>query len=170
MSNDSNTVKAVRRVLKHISKISMDVVNDMPAACSGDRIEELAQEIYQRFEVDLPEDYREFLAVANGFEFDGSLIFANDAGEAESPAPNDDDEYRIPGVVAINLHYDGHDVLEEYLVMGRSDLDIYVYDPGSEEYLALEEGSYDEVESFESFGDLFAFAFEEDDIDEEDDE
>ncbi|MCR4654929.1 MAG: YrhA family protein [Lachnospiraceae bacterium] len=98
----------------------------------------------------LPADYIEFLEIANGFAWNGFEFFGTYQVTVKKQG------YVLRDIVSVNK--DWHDRklgLEGKLVLGQFDDDIYIYDPETKKYQALDNMTLTEIDTYDSFDGLF---------------
>ncbi len=98
----------------------------------------------------LPADYIEFLEIANGFAWNGFEFF----GTYQVTVKNQG--YVLSDIISVNEEWHERKLgLKDKLVLGRFDDDIYIYDPKTSEYQALDSMTLTEIDTYDSFDDLF---------------
>lgn len=107
----------------------------------------------------MPDGFVDFLHLCNGFAWNGVEFFSTYEIEVEpdeDEADDDDDPYVLPDIVTANEDFvDDYDELPGKLLIGRSDEEFYLYDFESGLYQVLDRTGLDELESFETFEELF---------------
>jgi hypothetical protein len=99
----------------------------------------------------LPEPYAEFLGRANGYKYNGVVFFAIDTSSGLPELIRENKSLRVQ-----------NPVLNEYLVLGQSDLWHYAFHQPTSTYRALQVDALDEpYYIFEDFEDCISSALEE---------
>ncbi|MCR5323015.1 MAG: YrhA family protein [Lachnospiraceae bacterium] len=118
---------------------------------------------------ELPDGYIEFLTeIANGFAWNGFEFFGTYQVTVKKSG------YKLIDIVQYNykLKY-RKEGLKNKLVLGRFDDDIYIYNTKTRKYQALDALTLIEIESYDSFEDMFienvsAYIYDDDEEDDED--
>ncbi|MGD9638042.1 MAG: YrhA family protein [Alphaproteobacteria bacterium] len=99
----------------------------------------------------MPKDYVDFLRIANGFAWNGIQFYSTD--QVTDP----DDGFTLDDIVSANEDFEERSELAEgKLLLGRSDEDLYTYDPEAKLYEVLDFTSLDQMETYSSFEELFS--------------
>lgn len=128
------------------------------------QITSYARKVKKEFGAELPKAYREFLQLTNGMVYNGHNIYGI-RGEEEAEMD----------LIEQTRDFGSEDWTENYLFLGDSDMDLYVYDTEGDTYDVMDPGG--EVwESFDTCEELLEYILKsslgliEEDDDEEDDE
>ena len=98
----------------------------------------------------LPESYTEFLRIANGYAWNSFEFFGTYQVTVKKSG------YVLPDIVTMNQKYHNDKMgLDDMIVLGRFDDDIYVYNFKESEYQALDAMTLGYIDSYEGFDDLF---------------
>ena len=102
----------------------------------------------------IPQGYADFLSKLNGFAWNGIEFFSTD--QVTDP----ETDYMLNDIVSANEDFaefneDFLDV-ENYVYLGRSDMDLYVYNVTNGNYEVLDDVGRDVMEDFETFEAMFA--------------
>lgn len=103
----------------------------------------------RQFGAELPEDYAALLRVANGFDFDGILIYGlndRDDGGGFHPGLFDSNERLIHAYASIDT---------PLRFVGESGDVLFAFDTGEHQWKAVARYGWHTVFRFSSFGDLF---------------
>ena len=99
----------------------------------------------------VPDDYFEFLKMANGVAWNGFEFFGTYQITVKKTG------YVLEDIVSVNQKMRNRKPgLEKMIVLGRFDDDIYVYNSEKFIYQALDSLTLIEIESYESFDELFS--------------
>ena len=120
----------------------------------------------------LPEDYAEFLKIANGYAWNGFEFFGTYQVTVKQSG------YTLSDIVGVNQNYRERKFgLKDMIVLGEFDDDLYAYDFESSKYLVMDQITLTPFDEYDSFDELFtgtvgAYAFydDEDSDDEFEDE
>ncbi|CAI9085408.1 SMI1/KNR4 family protein [Candidatus Methylacidiphilum fumarolicum] len=103
-------------------------------------------QVKEKYGIEIPEDYLDFLKVADGFAHNGVVFFSTD---------HERDEFQvIPGLISENLAIGTFEQNKDYLILGYSNLFWYAYHFPTNKYLALDEEDLQEVVEFKDFDDM----------------
>ena len=101
----------------------------------------------------IPKGYTDFLSKLNGFAWNGIEFFSTDQ------VTDTETNYTLNDIVSANEQFfeyneDFLDV-ENYVYLGRSDMDLYVYNATNGRYEVLDDVGRDVMEDFETFEEMF---------------
>lgn len=122
---------------------------DLNAGASDIEIKKIKEKAYNELGKQLPQDYIDALKYINGLEYNGFIFYGVDE-ELLSVPP----KQHINGLVINNLDWYENEEQRNYLFLGDSDINWYVFEPGSNRYLVLDKPSGRIIENFESFSEL----------------
>lgn len=125
--------------------------------CPADSLARLQQELKASTGFQLPEGHIAFLAASNGLEFDGKVFYAAEAPSLPRVAGS---LYQLPRILEVNNHFKGCLSKRSWLLVGRTDLDLLVFDAASSKYLVVDETSQEAHQTFGSLPELFTSVFE----------
>ena len=101
----------------------------------------------------LPQEYADFLAKLNGFAWNGIEFYSTD--QVTDPETN----YMLCDIVSANesfvIQNEGFLEVKNYVMLGRSDEDIYVYNTTNGRYEVLDRDGRDVMEKYETFEAMF---------------
>ncbi|TFE72942.1 YrhA family protein [Methylacidiphilum caldifontis] len=103
-------------------------------------------QVKEKYGIEIPEDYLEFLNIADGLAHNGVVFFSTDHEKEEFQA--------IPGLISENLSIGTFEQNKDYLILGYSNLFWYAYHFPTQKYLALDEEDLQEVVEFKDFDDM----------------
>jgi hypothetical protein len=141
-------MKTVKEIIDYLSD-DTDAWIPRPATkkdisdCQKD-LEELALEL-------LPEGFVNFLMGQNGFAWNGVEFYSTD----QVRAADDPDGYCLMDIVTMNDEFNDRFELDEKVLLGRSDEDYFTYNIETLKYEVLEAGSWEAMEEYETFDELF---------------
>ena len=93
----------------------------------------------------LPEEYEDFLSMLNGFAWNGIEFFGTDL------VTDTETNYTLIDIVTFNEEMEEYYDTDCYLLIGRSDEDVYVYNTGNEKYEVLDRCGKDVMEEHDHF-------------------
>jgi|GEM_PF-3243743 len=125
--------------------------------CPPQSSERLAQNLNSQLTHSLPEEYALFLKNTNGLEFDGKVFYGVDCDGIPRPVGG---PYQIPRILTVNLYYKGCFPKASWLIIGRTDLDLVIYDAMTRNYLLVDEATGEAHQNFAHFPELFTAVFE----------
>ena len=98
----------------------------------------------------IPQGYADFLSKLNGFAWNGIEFFSTD--QVTDPETN----YMLNDIVSANEQFiEYNERLTHCLQLGRSDMDIFVYNTENGRYEVLDHEARDVMEDFETFEEMF---------------
>lgn len=99
----------------------------------------------------LPEDYAEFLKIANGYAWNGFEFFGTYQVTVKQSG------YTLSDIVGVNQNYRERKFgLKNKIVLGEFDDDLYAYDFESSKYLVMDQVTLTPFDEYDSFDELFA--------------
>lgn len=146
-------MQAYTELLKQVEQQASKYGEAMQPPATSAMLDKLKDDAKKELGADVPNDYLTFLSIMNGIDWNGMSIYScADTISADSVRSH------MPGFIETNLIH--RDVVEkgQIIVLGEDSLDIYVYDPKTEEYQSRDRTSLDIMESFETFNDLMMWA------------
>ena len=98
----------------------------------------------------IPQGYIDFLRAVNGFAFNGIEFFSTD--QVTDP----ENDYTLLDIVSANEDFaDYCSELSGYVLLGRADDDLYVYNVETKMYEVLDFTGHDTMEEYTTFDELF---------------
>lgn len=117
------------------------------APLSKDDIDTYKAEITDEGLIEIPDSYIEFLLKANGYAYNGIEFFGTIAVE--------DEDYRVNSIVKGNKVNNVSRSKKALLLLGRSELDYYVYNAEENSFDVLDRSDLMVLDRFEKFSQLF---------------
>lgn len=112
-----------------------------------DNIDKYQAEVTDAGLMEIPDNYIEFLLKANGYAYNGIEFFGTEAV--------DDEDYRVNSIVKANKVNNVSRSKKPILLLGRSELDFYVYNPEENSFDVLDRSDLMLLDRFEKFSSLF---------------
>ncbi|KFN04740.1 SMI1/KNR4 family protein [Bacillus clarus] len=109
-------------------------------------VQKLREHIKESFNIDLPNDYEEFLRTVNGFEFDGLIIYGVDSSLLETER-----DETVYGLLENNKIWYENEWQKEYLFLGDSDIAWFCKKLSEGTYLELDKPSGTVMETYNDF-------------------
>lgn len=106
-------------------------------------------EIADKLNMVLPEQYTRVLKVMNGIEFNGVILYGIDERMLDSLPTQ-----HVNGLLENNKIWYENEWQKQYLFLGESSISWYVYDLADKKYFELDNPSGTEIEMFNCFEDL----------------
>ena len=112
-------------------------------------IDSYSQEFSEIFNINLPEEVKEFLKVTNGIYTSGGTFFTkfNDDVKEKSPRAT----RNTKDIIGFNENYRDMTDIEDYIILGKDSLSYYVYDIKSKKYQDLSNGTLDVMNEYDEF-------------------
>ncbi len=107
----------------------------------------LSQNSLAELSADVPEQYKAFLRITDGLNWNGLFIYSS----------HDTSEYKH-GFVETNLNWRSYEINQDFLFFADADINLYAYSISEEEYQVLDRPSMDVYDSFQTFDELIADA------------
>lgn len=112
-------------------------------------IEVFFNEVSEKLNVKIPQEYCRILQLVNGLEFNGFIIYGIDEYLLKKNT-----NQHINGFVDNNMIYYCNDWLKQYIFFGESDISWYVYDIPSKMYFEIDRPSEEKMVAFNNFIDM----------------
>lgn len=122
-----------------------------PPAENIDEFLKFAAEIYG---LHVPTEFTAFWQAQNGLEFDGNVFYHADSVLSNHIDPMDPATNNA--IIASNIIWHENDEFSQYIFLGDGNINWFVYDAESKNYLILDKPSGDAVQVFETFEDFFS--------------
>ncbi|HGH7180322.1 TPA: YrhA family protein [Bacillus luti] len=109
-------------------------------------VQRLRERVKEKFNVDLPREYEEFLKTVNGLDFDGLVLYGVDSSLLEAKK----DEH-ICGFIDTNEIWYENEFQKEYLFLGDSNIAWFCKNISEGTYLELDKPSGTVMETYNDF-------------------
>ncbi len=119
---------------------------------SSSDIDLYSQEFSEAFNINLPEDVKEFLKATNGIYMNGETFLSkfNDDVKEKSPRAT----RNTKDIIGFNENYRDMTDIEDYIILGKDSLSYYVYDIKSKKYQDLSNGTLDVLNEYDEFAQM----------------
>ncbi|MED4014646.1 YrhA family protein [Sutcliffiella cohnii] len=118
---------------------------------SNHEIKELQEKVNLKFSgFTLPDEYKHFLMIVNGLDFNGLVIYGVDNNLLETEI-----EEVIPGFIESNAIWYENEWLKQFVFFGDSDIALYCYDLDQKVYLELDKPSCTIMNTFHDFNSMY---------------
>ena len=119
-----------------------------------EKIDKIKKEFYSAFDVEIPEDYIELLHFTNGLSYDGHSI----CGVYDEDFLVEHPRKKSMDILRFNSSFRDMTDISDYILLGKSSLDLIVYDIGEKKYKILSNGVMECFGTFDTFLELL-YAF-----------
>jgi hypothetical protein len=127
----------------------------MQIAADDTEINTLTDLAKSELNVELPEQYLDFLRINNGLILNGLFIYSTKKVSAVG-SPN---AYNY-GFVEMNLIARDVEEKKDFIIFGEDNMDEYVYEISTQEYQSRDRVPFELVDTFPSFEAMMSFAIE----------
>ena len=134
-----------------LSKIPETTIYEKP---NHDKIENIKKEFHTQFNVELPMGYIELLDYANGLSYDGHNI----AGIYDDDFLVQYPRKKSMDIIRFNSSFRDMTDITDYILLGKSSIDLIVYDIGDGKFKILSNGTMECFGTFDTFLELL-YAF-----------
>ena len=117
--------------------------------CTEEQLRTLQRRAKDELQAIPPEGYLEFLALTNGLDWNGVVVYASET----VPIVKHPDR-SIAGLVEMNLNYRDDARFSDLLVLGSSGMDIYTYRLSTDAYEIYDEVPHELIETVPTFNEL----------------
>jgi len=125
----------------------------IPRPASDDDITQCQKDLDDIGLEPLPEGYIKFLKKNNGLSWNGIEFYSTDqVTYADNP-----DGYKLMDLVAMNDEFNDRYELDEKVLLGRSDEELYTYNIETKNYEILDFTDREVVDEFDTFEKLFQY-------------
>lgn len=145
----------MKNLMSRIRESAAQYKEALEPPCTETKLARLRDRSRAELAIDIPVAYENFLRIMDGLDFNGVMVYAS-----EQTQSNDASRANIFGFVETNLLHRDVEALNNYLVFGQSDMDIYAMNIKANEYQVLDKVSLDVIASVGTFEELLAKAFE----------
>ena len=119
-----------------------------------EKIDNVKEEFYSLFDIELPLGYIELLDYSNGLSYDGHNI----AGIYDADFLIDHPRKKSMDIIRFNSSFRDMTDITEYILLGKSSIDLIVYDIEDKKYKILSNGTMECFGAYDTFLELL-YAF-----------
>ena len=98
---------------------------------------------------EIPAEYADFLKITNGLVWNGIEFYGSKGYDREGK------DYSFPGIVDVNMDFNGFDALEGKLIIGRAPEELLVYAAKDNRWQCVDRNDFTVVQVAPSFKELF---------------
>ncbi|HIF9272060.1 TPA: YrhA family protein [Photobacterium damselae] len=110
-----------------------------------EQITSFCKSVFDNFKIAVPNDYLAFLALTNGLEFNGLIIYGTENSQDPNASPLD--------LIAINL---ATNTLGNVIILGETSTELITFDAVSLEYQLRDRIGLDRIEPYSHFEQVFS--------------
>ena len=121
-----------------------------------EKISKIKKEFYSLFNVEIPKDYIELLHQTNGLSYDGHGI----CGVYDTDFLIDHPRKKSMDILRFNSSFRDMTDITEYILLGKSSIDLIVFNIREKKYQILSNGTLECFGMFDSFLELLYAFFE----------
>lgn len=138
-------IEIVNQIKQEMEKYS-EKIND---GATDNEIKVFTNEVREKLNIKLPQEYYQVLKIVNGLEFNGFIIYGIDENLLKKNT-----NQHINGFIDNNLICYDNEWLKQYIFFGESDISWYVYDILSKMYFEIDRPSEEKMFSFNDLTDM----------------
>ena len=136
-----------------LAKIPEEAIYEQPPR---EKIDTVKAEFYALFDIELPVGYIELLDYSNGLSYDGHNI----AGIYDTAFLIDHPRKKSMDIIRFNSSFRDMTDITEYILLGKSSIDLIVYDIEDGKYKILSNGTMECFGEYDTFLELLYAFFE----------
>lgn len=121
-----------------------------PKGLTKETVNKVSDYCYYNFNCYLPEEYKTFLTIINGYSFDDYKIFCCYNLDIEQNFPR----YSSLDLITFNTKFYENTDIVDYLILGRTSINYLGYCKSSDKYVMISNDTIQHIEEYDSFGDL----------------
>ncbi|MBY0595890.1 YrhA family protein [Bacillus bingmayongensis] len=135
-----------KNLILEIENILKSVGYELNTPATDTEIQRLREDVKEKFNVDLPSEYEEFLQTVNGLDFGGLVLYGVDPSllETERDEP-------ICGLIDTNEIWYENEFQKEYLFLGDSNIAWFCKNLSDGTYLELDKPSGTLMKTYSDF-------------------
>ncbi|HDX9630375.1 TPA: SMI1/KNR4 family protein [Bacillus cereus] len=135
-----------KNMILEIGDILKSVNYKLNTPATDTEVQRLREHVKEKFNVDLPREYEEFLKTVNGLDFDGLVLYGVDSSLLETKK----DEH-ICGFIDTNEIWYENEFQKEYLFLGDSNIAWFCKNLSDGTYLELDKPSGTVMNTYNDF-------------------
>ncbi|ENQ3106057.1 SMI1/KNR4 family protein [Bacillus cereus] len=125
-----------KNLILEIEDILKSVNYKLNTPATDTEVQRLRERVKEKFNVDLPSEYEEFLKTVNGLDFDGLVLYGVDSSLFEK-----EKDEQICGLIETNEIWYENEFQKEYLFLGDSNIAWFCKSLSDGTYLELDKPS-----------------------------
>ncbi|MBJ7987181.1 YrhA family protein [Bacillus cereus] len=135
-----------KNLILEIEKIEKSFNDKLNTPATDTEVHRLRKHVKEKFNVDLPSEYEEFLKTVNGLDFNGLIIYGVDPSLLETER-----DETVYGLLENNKIWYENEWQKEYLFLGDSDIAWFCKKLSEGTYLELDKPSGTVMETYNDF-------------------
>lgn len=142
-----------KKILSEIEKTEAKYGDSLEKPATLKETNKLKEQVQEKFNVELPEQYLKFLRTVNGLAFNGLVIYGVDEELLDSKGSGS-----ITGFIETNEIWYENDWQKQFIFFGDSDISWYCYDIKNSKYEIQDKPSGSVMEEYKDFDSLLEAA------------
>ena len=144
--------------LRQIETVDAQFGGKLQPAASEEDLEALTKQVQERFRYELPAGYLQFLAIADGVDFNGYTLYASKTQPLQG-----EEKILLQGFAEINEFWQEYAGNEDHhlLMFGETGDDLYLFDQRAQQFHVTDKVSGDVYQAFDTFEELAEQLFKE---------
>ncbi|HDR7622785.1 TPA: SMI1/KNR4 family protein [Bacillus mycoides] len=135
-----------KNLILEIEKIEKSFNDKLNTPATDTEVHRLRKHVKEKFNVDLPSEYEEFLKTVNGLDFNGLVIYGVDPSLLDTERGE-----LISGLIDTNEIWYENEFQKEYLFLGDSNIAWFCKNLSDGTYLELDKPSGTVMETYSNF-------------------
>ncbi|PGU05753.1 MULTISPECIES: YrhA family protein [Bacillus cereus group] len=135
-----------KNLILEIEKIEKSFNDKLSTPATDSEVQKLREHAKEKFNVDLPSEYEEFLKIINGLDFNGLVLYGVD-----SPLLETEKDEQICGFIDTNEIWYENEFQKEYLFFGDSNIAWFCKNLSKGTYLELDKPSGTVMKTYNNF-------------------
>ncbi|PEC84649.1 SMI1/KNR4 family protein [Bacillus cereus] len=142
-----------KNMILEIGDILKSVNYQLNTSATDTEIQRLREHAKEKFNVDLPSEYEEFLKTVNGLDFNGLVLY-----RVDSPLLETEKDEQICGFIDTNEIWYENEFQKEYLFFGDSNIAWFCKNLSDSTYLELDKPSGTVMNTYNDFNTMLGEA------------
>ncbi|HDR7324336.1 SMI1/KNR4 family protein [Bacillus toyonensis] len=142
-----------KNLILEIEKIEKSFNDKLSTPATDSEVQKLREHAKEKFNVDLPSAYEEFLKIINGLDFNGLVLYGVD-----SPLLETEKDEQICGFIDTNEIWYENEFQKEYLFFGDSNIAWFCKNLSDSTYLELDKPSGTVMNTYNDFNTMLGEA------------
>ncbi|AXK20326.1 MULTISPECIES: YrhA family protein [Bacillus] len=142
-----------KNLILEIEKIEKSFNDKLSTPATDSEVQKLREHAKEKFNVDLPSEYEEFLKIINGLDFNGLVLYGVD-----SPLLETEKDEQICGFIDTNEIWYENEFQKEYLFFGDSNIAWFCKNLSDSTYLELDKPSGTVMNTYNDFNTMLGEA------------